>query len=66
MLSLHGCNKLCPLLYELLVLFCQFLNDKDIKAIRETFQYMDEDESGTIELKELEDAYRTARNKYDT
>jgi calcium-dependent protein kinase len=66
MLNLHGCNKLCPLLYEMLVLFCQFLNDKDIKAIRETFQYMDEDESGTIELSELEMAYRTTRDKYAT
>lgn len=37
MLNLHGCNRLCPLLYEMLVLFCQFLNDKDIRAIRETF-----------------------------
>lgn len=27
---------------------------------------MDEDESGTIELSELEQAYRTTRDKYET
>jgi len=37
MLNLHGCNEPSQLLYELLVLFTQFLNDDDIKAIRETF-----------------------------
>jgi len=37
MMNLHGCERPSKLLYELLILFCQFLNDDDIKAIKETF-----------------------------
>jgi calcium-dependent protein kinase len=59
MMTLHDCNKPCTFLYELLVLFCQFLNDDDIKAIRETFEFMDDDESGTIEIEELEKAFKS-------
>ena len=64
MFSLHSCKGLCQLNYDMLVLFTQFLNDKDIKAIRETFQFMDDDDSGTIEADELEQAYHTTRSKY--
>lgn len=37
LMNLHSINTPSKLLYELLVLFCQFLNDEDIKIIRETF-----------------------------
>jgi Ca2+-binding EF-hand superfamily protein len=43
--------------YEMLNLFTQFLNEKDVKAIRETFQNMDKDSSGTVEICELKQAY---------
>ena len=38
-------------------LFTEFLDDSQIKNIRETFQAIDVDDSGTIELKELRSAY---------
>ena len=41
----------------MLVHFTQFLNDSDTKAIRETFQHMDADFSGSIEIEELREAY---------
>lgn len=56
-MNLHSVNKPCDLLYELLVLFCQFLNDEDIKQIRETFLFMDEDNSGSIDVEELKEAF---------
>lgn len=34
-----------------------FLNDKDIAAMRETFQSLDDDNSGTIEIEELKECY---------
>lgn len=37
MQNLHGIKKPCNLLFELLVLFCQFLNDFEIRAIVEVF-----------------------------
>lgn len=57
LLNLHDIRKPCLLLYELLVLFCQFLDDDDIKEIRSAFQHMDEDNSGIIECEELKIAY---------
>ena len=36
-----------------LPLYTQFLDDVDVKRIRETFQYIDEDDSGTIDHQEL-------------
>jgi Ca2+-binding EF-hand superfamily protein len=41
----------------MLVIFTQFLDDEDIKAIRETFQAIDIDNGGTIEVDELLEAY---------
>ena len=41
----------------MLVVFCQFLNDDVIKAIKETFYFMDEDMSGSIEIEELKKAF---------
>jgi Ca2+-binding EF-hand superfamily protein len=41
----------------MLVVFCQFLNDDEIKAIKETFYFMDEDMSGSIEIEELKKAF---------
>jgi hypothetical protein len=60
MLNLHGCNYMSQLLFLCLGLFCQFLNDKEIKKIRETFQYMDDDDSGTVELSELQEAFKNS------
>lgn len=37
LLNLRECNNIHQLHYEMLVLFTQFLDDEDIKAIRETF-----------------------------
>lgn len=54
MKNLSSCNQPCQLHFVMLSLFTQFLDDEDINAIRETFQAMDEDNSGQIEIDELE------------
>ena len=56
-MNLRGCKEPCRLQYEMLVLFTQFLNDDEIKAIRETFQSIDVDNSGSIEIAELKEAF---------
>ena len=43
--------------YELLLMFTQFIDNKDIYAIKETFQSLDDDNSGTIEIGELRECY---------
>lgn len=40
-----------------------FLDDEDVKAIRETFQYMDQDNTGDISTDELKEAYGNLNNK---
>ena len=40
------------------MLFTQVLNTKDIKCIRDTFYYIDDDNSGVIELNELVKAFK--------
>jgi Ca2+-binding EF-hand superfamily protein len=40
-----------------------FLDDDDIKAIRETFQYMDQDNGGDISTEELKEAYGLLNSK---
>jgi len=55
--NLRMCKTPSGLLYEILVLFCQFLDDADIQAILETFQTMDDDDSGTITTDELQKVY---------
>ena len=57
MKNLSSCNQPCQLHFAMLSLFTQFLDDDDINAIRETFQAMDEDNSGQIEIEELEKAF---------
>ena len=47
----------------MLVLFTQFLDDEDIKPIRETFQSIDIDNGGTIEVDELIKAYYQFNSK---
>jgi Ca2+-binding EF-hand superfamily protein len=42
----------------MLPLFTQFLDDSELRAIRETFLYIDEDDSGFIEIDELRDAFK--------
>lgn len=61
--NLHSCNSLTELHYELLLIFTMFLNDKDIDMIRETFQSLDDDNSGTIEIDELRDCYIKINNE---
>ena len=59
MMSLRVCNKPQDLHYLMLVVFCQFLNDDDeMKAIKETFQSMDADMSGSVEVDELRKAFQ--------
>lgn len=61
MMNLGRSGNAHELHYELLVLFTQFLNDKDLKDIRETFLSMDEDNTGTIEVEELRDAFESIK-----
>lgn len=58
MFNLRGNVKPCDLHYELLPLFTQFLDDDDIKAIRETFQHMDQFNSGVVEVEALRQAFK--------
>mmetsp|Transcript_17233 Transcript_17233/g.29021 ORF Transcript_17233/g.29021 Transcript_17233/m.29021 type:complete len:175 (+) Transcript_17233:547-1071(+) len=55
--NLRECYKPHYLHYEMLNIFTQFLDDSDVKAIRETFQSLDQDNSGSIEIDELRHAY---------
>jgi Ca2+-binding EF-hand superfamily protein len=57
LLNLTACTRPCKLLFEMLVLFCQFIDDKDIIAIKQTFNTMDDDLSGVIEVEELRNAF---------
>lgn len=57
MYNLRSCKEAHELHYELLLMFTQFLDDGEIHAIRETFQTMDEDNSGDIEVTELREVY---------
>ena len=61
MKNLSSCGQPCQLHFVMLSLFTQFLDDEDINAIRETFQAMDEDNSGQIEIEELEKAFTDFR-----
>ena len=61
MMNLRACNKPQELQYLMLLVFCQFLNDDEINAIKETFYFMDEDMSGSIELTEIKRAYEEMR-----
>ena len=57
LLGLKQAKKLHKLHFEMNELFTEFLEDSQIKNIRETFQAIDIDDSGTIELNELRSAY---------
>ena len=58
MMSLSRSGSAHELHYQLVIVFTQFLSDKDLKDIRETFLSMDEDNTGTIEVDELRDAFK--------
>jgi hypothetical protein len=45
---------------EILLLLGALLNSKELKEIRETFSAIDQDSSGAISLKELENAFKQA------
>ena len=51
--------------YEMLILFTQFLDDRDIMDIRETFLSMDHDNGGTIEIDELKLAFNKLKKQHD-
>ena len=58
MLNLRRCNKPHQLHFEMLSVFIDAsLEDKDIKAIRDCFSWMDEDSTGTVEIEELRKAF---------
>jgi Ca2+-binding EF-hand superfamily protein len=53
LLRLNGIKMLHKLQFEMLELFTEFLQDDHIEKIRETFQAIDIDDSGSIEADEL-------------
>jgi Ca2+-binding EF-hand superfamily protein len=57
LLNLRSCHQPHYLHYEMLFFFTQFLDSTDINSIRETFQHLDTDNSGSIEIEELKKAY---------
>jgi len=61
MMNLHACNRPHELHFELLTLFVQFLDKAQIKPIQESFMQIDQDNGGTIEIDELEKAYKAMR-----
>ena len=65
MMNIGRSNNANELHYELLILFTQFLHDRDIMDIRETFLSMDHDNTGTIEIDELKEAFNKMKKNYD-
>jgi Ca2+-binding EF-hand superfamily protein len=64
-MNLHGCSTPKRLHFEILSLFTMFLDsDEDIKAIRSTFLFLDQNNEGDISREELKDAF-TALNEKD-
>jgi len=58
MLNLRRCNRPHRLHFEMLSIFIKSaLEDKDIKPIRDCFSWMDEDNTGTVEIEELRKAF---------
>lgn len=57
LISLHGCHHVHDLHFQLINVFTQYLFDKELKEIRETFQSIDRDHSGSIDVSELIDAF---------
>ena len=53
LMNLHGCHHAHELHFQLLIVFTQFLVDKEIREIRETFQSIDTDYSGDMDVEEL-------------
>ena len=49
--------------YETLIIFTQILDSDETKLIRETFQALDSDNGGTIEVAELRTAYNNLQTK---
>ena len=57
-MNLHGCQTPKRLHFEILSLFTMFLDsDEDIKAIRSTFLFLDQNNEGDISREELKDAF---------
>jgi len=55
--SLKCCNRQHTLHYEILQLFIQFIHDDEIDAIRDSFYWIDEGISGSVDIDELKKAY---------
>ena len=65
MMNIGRSSNANELHYEMLILFTQFLEDHDIMDIRETFLSMDHDNTGTIEIDELKEAFNKIKKRYD-
>lgn len=65
MMNLGRSKNANELHYEILILFTQFLDNRDIMDIQETFLSMDEDNTGTIEVDELKEAFNKIKKEYD-
>jgi Ca2+-binding EF-hand superfamily protein len=65
MLNLRECIEPHQMHFMFLALLVQFLDDDEIKLIRETFQSMDADNTGTIEIDELREAYLHIKKNSD-
>jgi Ca2+-binding EF-hand superfamily protein len=65
MMNIGRSSNANELHYEMLILFTQFLDDRDIMDIRETFLSMDHDNTGTIEIDELKEAFNKIKKQYD-
>ena len=60
--SLKWCGRQHMLHYEILQLFIQFIHDDEIDAIRESFYWLDEGISGSVDINEFKRAYYHLRN----
>ena len=65
LVKLHGCQNTHELHFTLLKVFIQFLSDNETEQIRETFQSIDEDHSGTIDVQELTEAFLEPKKQYE-
>jgi len=66
MMNIGNSKQAHELHYEMLILFTQFLDDREIMDIRETFLSMDEDNTGTIEVDELKQAFNKIKKQYES
>jgi len=67
MYYLKKCDRPHRLHFEILSVYTNnFLKEEDIKDIRETFNWMDEDNSGTVEVEEIRTAFHFMQDAANT